>query len=154
MKARNYFLTLLAGLVVAMGCLKFEESRRKVPINSRGEYAILFSNYGGTKATMTSVSQTGYDEFALFAWNSINDTIMNPYVVVADNVNSYVYDGVSSQTLQYFKNVADYYDFIGVIPDNHEMSLSSGNVVVKNVTSFVIDDNKVKQTINLTDTLR
>lgn len=122
------------------------------PTNEKGEHAILFGR-PVTKAQITSVSGTGYDEFKLFVWNSINDTIMKPYSVLASGVGSYQYEEVSGQKLQYFKNVASWYDFIGVIPTTHNMTLKDGKVKVEGVTSFIVDDKRSEKAINLTDTL-
>ncbi len=155
MKLKKLFLAFVALMAMFASCVKFEGTfDNRIPTNTKGEYAILFSNPSSrTRATISSTSGTGYDEFSLFAWNSINDTIMNPYLVQADGVASYKYDGIGSQTLQYFKRVSDWYDFIGIIPTNHSTELKDSTVKVTGLTSFVVDDKRVEQAVNLTDTL-
>ena len=148
------FLLFIAVLAMFASCVRVEVFRDKVPTNTKGEYAILFGNHTPlTKASITSVSGTGYDEFKLFTWNSINDTIMNPFLVTANGAGSYNYEGVNNQELQYFKKVTDWYDFIGVIPTTHPMELKDGAVKVSDVMSFVVDDKRSEQAVNLTDTL-
>ena len=152
MRIKNLISIVISTLVLFTSCLKVDNNFSNSLVNTKGEYAILFSN-PVTKAQVTSVSGTGYDEFSLFAWNSINDTIMNPYSVVANGVNSYQYENVSGQELQYFKNVSSWYDFIGIIPTDHTMILKDGSLSVKNVTAFTVDDERVEKAVNLTDTL-
>jgi hypothetical protein len=152
MKLKNLFLAFIACIAMFASCVKIDYTNgNRIPTNNKGEYAILFSQ--PTKAQITSTSGTGYDSFSLFAWNSINDTIMKPYTVNASGANAYQYDQVSGQELQYFKNVADSYDFIGVIPTTHTMTLKDGEVSVKDVVSFSVDDSRAEMTVNLTDTL-
>lgn len=150
MNFKNLFLAVL--LAVTASCVKVDYAINKIPTNSKGDYAILFSK-PQTKAQITSVSGTGYDSFNLFAWNSINDTIMNPYSVEASGEGAYQYEDVDGQELQYFKRVADWYDFIGIIPTTHQTELNNGTVAVKNITSFTVDDKRVEKAVNLTDTL-
>ena len=149
MNLKNLFLAVL--LAVAASCVKIDYVNR-IPTNSKGDYAILFSN-PRTKAQITSVSGTGYDSFNLFTWNSINDTIMNPYIVMASGEGAYQYENVDGQELQYFKGVTDWYTFIGVIPTTHTTTLKDGSVKIKDVTSFVVDDKRAEKAVNLTDTL-
>jgi len=119
-----------------------------VPQNANGEYGIVFGGYTpATKATATSVLSNGYDNFELFAWNSLNDTIMKPYSVVA-NTNGYDYTTVSGQELQYYKAKADDYKFIGIIPANKDsLSIKDGVVTVQNVKSFTANDERVSGTL-------
>lgn len=149
MKFKHLFLALLT--VVIASCVKVDYADR-IPTNSKGDYAILFSS-PKTKAQITSVSGTGYDSFNLFTWNSINDTIMKPYIVMASGEGAYQYENVDGQELQYFKRVADWYDLIGIIPTTHTMTLKNGSVKIKDVTSFVVDDKRAEKAVNLTDTL-
>ena len=143
---------LLTAILAVVSCIKVENTfDNRIPTNSKGEYAISFNH--PTKAQITSVSGTGYDEFKLFVWNSINDTIMKPYSIVANGESSYQYDEVDGQELQYFKRVADWYDFIGVIPTTKTMTLTDGSVKVTGVTSFIVDDKRAEKAVNLTDTL-
>lgn len=119
-----------------------------VPQNASGEYGIVFGGYTpATKATASSVLNNGYNNFELFAWNSLNDTIMKPYSVVA-NTKGYDYTTVSGQELQYYKAKADDYKFIGIIPANKDsLSIKDGIVTVQNVKSFTVDDNRVSGTL-------
>lgn len=48
--------------LAAVSCMKIDNY--EPPINRVGEHAILFGNQ--TKASINTVSQTGYDEFGLF----------------------------------------------------------------------------------------
>ena len=155
MKIRKILLTLIAIVAMFTSCVKFDDTfEHKIPTNIKGEYAILFGNNSvKTKASVTSTSGTGYDTFNLFAWNSTNDTIMKPYVVEANGIASYTYEGIGTQELQYFKNYSEWYDFIGVIPTNHSMNLSNGELNVTGVKSFIVNDERAKQAVNLTDTL-
>ena len=120
-----------------------------VPTNNNGEHGIIFGSYGAgtTKASVNSVSLTGYDDFKLYAWNSLNDTIMNPYIVNATAVDTYVYDNVAGQELKYFKNTADNYSFIGVLPTSKTTSIANGVVTVENIEAAVVDDNRVTDAI-------
>ena len=136
---------LAAAFVVFAACAKIVVPSG-TPINSAGEYAITFSHYPQTKALATSQSKTGYDDFALFAWNSNNDTIMKPYTVHAEGTG-YVYDDVSGQELQYFSNAASSYKFLGVIPTTHTMKLDNGVVTVEDLVSFTADDSRVSGTL-------
>ena len=155
MKTFRKLFAIFAGIALLASCVKIEEAHnRLVPTNKYGDYAILFSNPAArTKAQITSVSGTGYDEFKLYAWNSIGDTIMKPYSVVASGVNAYEYENEPGQELQYFKSVADWYDFIGVIPTNKTMTLNGGSLKVDGVQSFLVDDKRSEKAVNLTDTL-
>lgn len=156
MKFKNYLIAAISFLMIATSCVKIDDTfDNRIPTNPKGEYAIVFSNSNNrnTKAVVNSISGTGYDSFSLFSWNSINDTIMKPYLVEADNEASYKYDVIPNQELKYFKKVANWYDFIGVIPTNKTMTLTDGNVKVEGLTSFIVDDKKVEQAVNLTDTL-
>jgi len=152
---KKFLWAIACILALLVSCVKFEDTfNYKTQTNSNGEYAIVFSNRSKmTKASVSSVAGTGYDTFSLFAWNSINDTIMKPYSVVADGLNSYQYEDVTGQELKYFKRVADWYDFIGIIPTDHNMTLSNGEVKVEGVKSFVVDDKRAEKAVNLTDTL-
>lgn len=115
-----------------------------VPQNNDGDYGIVFGNYNAaTKASVASISTNGYDDFTLYTWNSLNDTIMNPYTVQAIGANAYSYENVGSQELKYFKNAATNYEFIGVIPTNKTSKISNGTVIVEGVSSAVVDDNRV-----------
>lgn len=151
---KNFFF-LMAIAIMIMSCVKDVESfspyqYSRVPINSKGEYAIVFGDYNArTKATVGSNSGNGYDSFALYAWNSNNDTIMNPYTV-AYGANGYEYDNVGTQELKYFKNTANYYDFIGVIPTTHNMVLENGVAKVDSIKAFSVDDNRRNGVNNIT----
>lgn len=143
MKTSKLFLAIIVFIIVA-GCIKITSPNNPtVPINDKGEYAIVFSNSSAaTKATVTTIAGNGYDEFSLYAWNSSGDIVMNPFIVQADGDSSYKYDGVSGQSLQYFKNSADSYSFIGVIPTS-STTLDNGSVKV-GVESFVVDDKRAE----------
>ena len=139
---------LFVGMVLAMAissCAKFENVNEGKIVNRNGDYAILFgSSKVATRATASSVNGNGYDDFALFTWNSIGDTIMNPYVVHAVGEGDYNYESSAlNQELKYFKRVADDYSFIGIIPTTHKMGLSGSVVRVDTVKSFTVDDNRV-----------
>ena len=147
MKNKNIFLAIVAAVMTIASCAKIESTfTNRIPTNSKGEYAILFDNRTlETKATVTTTAGNGYDEFSLFGWNTLNDTIMNPFTVQANGANSYVYEDVNGQKLQYFKNNADSYSFIGIIPTTN-VKVKNG-VVKVGVESFVVDDNRVSGTL-------
>jgi len=145
---KKIFLAILSVLMIAVSCAKIDGTYRSttIPTNDKGEYAILFNNLSiTTKAVANSTSKWHYDDFSLYAWNSSNDTIMNPFKVVATGTDSYDYEGVDGQELQYFKNNADSYSFIGVIPTT-DVKVKNGAVKV-GVESFVVDDNRVSGTL-------
>ena len=147
-KIKNIFLVIISFLMIAVGCAKIDGAYHStsIPTNDRGEYAILFNNSSVvTKAAVTTTAGNGYDEFSLYAWNSSNDTIMNPFKVTGVAANSYKYEDVDGQKLQYFKNSADSYSFIGVIPTTN-VKVKNGSVKV-GVESFVVDDNRVSGTL-------
>ena len=146
MKTSKLFLAITA-IMIAFGCAKIETPNTStIPRNDKGEYAIVFNNSSVvTKATFTTTAGNGYDEFSLYAWNSSNDTIMNPFRVAAIGAGSYDYEGVDGQKLQYFKNNAGSYSFIGVIPTT-DVKVKNGAVKV-GVESFVVDDNRVSGTL-------
>lgn len=147
MKNKNIFLAIVAAVMTIASCAKIESTfTNRIPTNSKGEYAILFGDRTlDTKASVTTIAGNGYDEFSLYAWNSNNDTIMNPFTVQANGANSYVYEDVNGQKLQYFKNNADSYSFIGIIPTTN-VKVKNG-VVKVGVESFVVDDNRVSGTL-------
>ena len=123
MKIRHLIFMLIACIAMIASCVKVDYTLdNRIPTNPKGEYAILFSHPAPiTKAQATSISGTGYDSFSLFSWNAINDTIMNPYTVMAKAEQSYQYEDVTGQEIKYFKRVANWYDFIGVITTTHNM---------------------------------
>ena len=135
-------------LTIAVSCAKIDGGYygERPPMNTKGEYAIVFDNPDPlTKAEMISTSGNGYDEFSLYTWNSNDEVIMNPFKVEATGVGTYEYDGVSGQTLQYFKNNADSYSFIGIVPTT-DVTLNNSTVTL-GVESFVVDDARVTGTL-------
>ena len=152
MKKIRVISAIIIFLLMMIGCVKITDTQSgTVSLNKNGEYPILFSNQ--TKAQINSVSGTGYDEFKLFTWNSLGDTIMKPYTVAAYGVGDYRYEELPGQELKYFNKSSNWHDFIGVIPVDHEMKLKNGSVKIDGVKSFIVDDKRAEQTINLTDTL-
>lgn len=143
MKTSKLFLAIIVSIIVA-GCIKIASPNNlTVPMNDKGEYAIVFNDPTAvTKAEVNPTSNKGYDEFSLYTWNSNDEIIMNPYTVQAVDASTYTYEGIGSQTLQYFKNNADSYSFIGVIPTSNA-TLNNGSVTVS-VESFVVDDKKAE----------
>ncbi len=135
---------IIIPLILSMiSCAKINSTFSNLAFtNEKGEYAIVFTNKATTKAAVNPVSSKGYDEFSLYTWNSNNEIIMNPYVVQAEDADTYTYEGIGSQTLQYFKNNADSYSFIGVIPTS-DATLNNGSLTV-GVESFVVDDKKAE----------
>jgi len=117
------------------------------PQNEDGEFAITFGGYTAskiaTKALAVSTLNNGYDEFNLYGWNSLNETIMNPFKVSA-NANGYVYEGINGQELQYFKNNASHYEFLGVIPTDKNETLANGVLTVENIESATYDDKRAE----------
>ena len=150
MKIRNILLTILTLIMVFVSCVKIDNAGySNIPTNPKGEYAIVFSNPNiMTKASVASVSGTGYDDFKLFVWNSNQEVIMDPYLVEAvDNQNNYQYESITGQELKYYSNSANYYDFIGVIPTSKTMTRTGESVKVEDVKSFLVDDNRVSGSI-------
>jgi len=147
MNFKKILMAIVTGLVIFASCVKLDNTfNNRIPVNSKGEYAIVLSQSNQTtKAVASSTSKWHYDNFSLYAWNSSNDTIMNPFKVVATGTDSYDYDGVETQTRQYFKNSAGSYSFIGVIPTT-DVKVKNGAVKV-GVESFVVDDNRVSGTL-------
>ena len=140
---RNLKFLIIPIVLGIVSCVKIDDTFNKsILTNEKGEHAIVFSNKTLTKASVSPVSNKGYDEFSLYTWNSNNEIVMNPYVVQAEDADTYTYEGIGSQTLQYFKNNADSYSFIGVIPTS-DATLSNGSVTV-GVESFVVDDKKAE----------
>ena len=115
-------------------------------VNSKGEYLIQFGAKG-TRALASSTSQTGYDQFNLYVWNSNNDTIMKPYMVQALSPSKYEYATVPNQELKYFSNAASYYDFTGVIPTTHKETVLGDTIKVDTIKAFTIDDARVTGTL-------
>ena len=141
-KLKLIILAFFSVLMVAVSCAKIDDYyNTSLLTNNKGEYAILF-NQPSTKAVVNPTSNKGYDEFSLYTWNSNDEVIMNPYTVQVVDANTYTYEGIGSQTLQYFKNNADSYSFIGVIPTT-DVTLNNGSVTV-GVESFVVDDKKAE----------
>ena len=139
-KLKLIIIPLILGII---SCAKIDSTLSNSTFtNEKGEYAIVFTNKATTKALVNPVSSKGYDEFSLYTWNSNNEIIMNPYVVQAEDADTYTYEGIGSQTLQYFKNNADSYSFIGVIPTT-DVTLNNGTITV-GVESFVVDDKKAE----------
>ena len=115
-------------------------------VNSKGEYLIQFGAKG-TRALASSTSQTGYDQFNLYVWNSNNDTIMKPYMVQALSPSKYEYATVPNQELKYFSNTASYYDFTGVIPTTHKETILGDTIKVDTIKAFTVDDARVTGTL-------
>ena len=114
--------------------------------NSNGQYAIAFSNYQNgqsTRALVESNSNTGYDDFSLYAWTE-NGTIMNPYHTQWVN-KGWTYVGVDNQELQYFDNFIDEYNFIGIIPQQTNNPINNGKVAVA-TESFLVDNETMTDT--------
>ena len=132
--------------VFLMGCSKVEGPRNtQVPVNSKGEYAIMFTKMP-TKASVAAWSTFGgYDKFQLFTWNE-DEAIMNPFKVEGEG-NEYKYEGVDGQSLQYFKKQYDAYNFIGIVPETASATLTDTTVTVTGVESFVVDDKRVETDI-------
>lgn len=150
-KFLSFTLLALIMVILNQSCVKFEGSNNpseSTRINTAGEYAILFGNVPATKAEVTSLAGNGYDTFKLFTWNSNNEIVMNPYLVSATGVGEYAYDGTDGQELKYFSNVASSYDFIGIVPTTHTMTLNNNSVTVEGIESFVVDDNRVSGTLS------
>lgn len=148
MKKITKIMLILA--LALCSCAKFENvPNGTLPVNANGEYAIVFSAHrDATKASASSINGNGYDNFSLFTWNTINDTIMNPYIVTAVGGGDYDYENSSlNQELKYFKKNADSYSFLGVIPTTHNMTLSNGVVKVDTLKAFTVDDSRVTGTI-------
>ena len=143
-KIKNIFMVIVSALLLFVSCAKVESPySNQVPVNSKGEYAIVFTKAPATKASVAAWSDfNGYDKFQLFTWNA-DTTIMNPFKVVGDSTG-YKYEGVDGQELQYFKKQYDAYNFIGIIPDNASASLNDTTVTVTGVESFVVDDKRVE----------
>ena len=138
-------LKFILALLLLAGCVQTIETEYP-SVNSKGEYLIQFGTKG-TRATVSSVSGTGYDEFNLYVWNSNNDTIMKPYRVEAFSPSDYVYSTLPNQELKYFSNAASYYDFTGVIPVNHKETVLGDTIKVDTVKAFTVDDARVSGTL-------
>jgi len=139
--------TVLGPTIVITGTGGTQVPTYVVPQNNNGEFGIVFGGYTqATKASVVSTLGNGYDDFTLYAWNSNGTKVMNPYSVYA-NSNGYYYEGIGSQELQYFKNNTDYYDFIGIIPSSKVMTLDDDKVLVNDIKSFVVDDDRVNGTL-------
>lgn len=138
-------LKFILALLLLAGCVQTIETEYP-SVNSKGEYLIQFGTKG-TRATVSSVSGTGYDEFNLYVWNSNNDTIMKPYRVEAFSPSDYVYSTLPNQELKYFSNTANYYDFTGVIPVNHKETVLGDTIKVDTVKAFTVDDARVSGTL-------
>lgn len=117
-------------------------------VNSKGEYAIQFGSKL-TRASLTRVSGTDYDEFNLYVWNSNNDTIMKPYKVQASGEGQYNYTSLSNQELKYFSNLANSYYFTGVIPTTHKETVIGDTIKVDTIKAFTVDDKRVTGTLAL-----
>ena len=151
------FILLLCSLFILVSCDKIvtgptivilNGGTSTVPKNDDGEFGIVFGQYTpATKANaISNYSNTHYNDFSLFTWNSNGEMVMNPFMV-GSNAQGYYYEGINSQELQYFKNNADYYEFIGVIPTDHTMALNNGAVSVEALEAVTVDDSRVDGTI-------
>ena len=109
--------------------------------NSNGEYAITFGSYTPSSRAIANggISQLGYDEFKLFAWNSDN-AIMNPFLVRAIGANQYAYVGINNQDTLFFKNAYNEYKFIGILPTTLSMVKNGESVDVSDVEAFCVDN--------------
>ena len=108
-------------------------------VDKDGNYAITFSGYSksSTRAAATTVSGTGYDDLALWCWNS-DETVMDKFHV--QYTTGWTYAGVDNQDIKYFKNQYDSHEFIGIIPHDAQTSFNSGVVTVSDVTAFSQDN--------------
>lgn len=116
-------------------------------VNSKGEYAIQFGTKS-TKASLTRISGTDYDNFNLYVWNSNNDTVMKPYLVEASGIGEYSYASVPGQELKYFSNTANSYYFTGVIPTTHKETVLGDTIKVDTIKAFTVDDKRVTGTLD------
>lgn len=146
MKTLKWFfiaVTLLAS------CAKVE-GPNGIQTNNRGEYAIVLRNVSSTTKASVSAwdNYNGYDKFQLFAWND-DEAIMNPFQIEGDGSinNDYKYEGIGSQELQYFRNTYNQYEFIGIIPNDINATLTNNSVLVSNVESFAVDDKRIETDI-------
>ena len=115
--------------------------------NNQGQSAIAFSNYGNgqttravatTRASASSTSATGYDDFKFYGWTK-DSVVINGYNV------SYVYPGwtyvgINDQQLHWFDNFVNKYEFIGIIPQDIQQTFNNGVVNVTGVESFLINN--------------
>ena len=108
-------------------------------VDKDGNYAITFSGYSksSTRAAATTVSGTGYDDLALWCWNS-DETVMDKFHV--QYTTGWTYAGVDNQDIKYFKNQYDSHEFIGIIPQDAQTSFNNGVVTVSDVTAFSQDN--------------
>ena len=144
---KRFFMIIASALLLFAGCAKVESPyNSRIPVNSKGEYAITFTKTPAAKASVSTWSTfSGYDKFQLFTWNE-DEAIMDPFHVVGEG-DEYKYDGVEGQTLQYFKKQYDTYNFIGIIPEDASTTLTDTTVTVTGIESFVVDDKRVETDI-------
>ena len=106
--------------------------------NAQGQSAIAFTTYSngqGTRAFVNSESTTGYDDFSLYTWT--NDSVVMDGYHTKWVTNGWTYVGVDGQQIKYFDNFVDEYNFIGVIPQQINNSISNGKVTLETEGFFV-----------------
>ena len=101
--------------------------------------SIVFGSYGpATKAIEgEGPNGVGYGNFKVFGFKD-NTAIMDPYQVNWQD-NSWIYEGIGTQELQYYDRDSEQYDFIGVISDKTPIRVDK-TVTVSGVESFLTND--------------
>ena len=144
MKKLKLLIITIISIVSIMACAKIDSSYSSDTrsINSKGEYAITFSN-SSTKSIANPAITHEYTSFNVYAWKDGAATDMFPYLV--ENVNNeWKYDE-GNQELQYFERNSTKYDFIGVIT-NGNVAPANGDVAL-NVTGVNAFENNNDETI-------
>ena len=141
---KTIFIAIISILMIAASCAKIERAydRTSLPMNDKGEYAIVFTDKVMTKSVANPALTHDYTLFDVYAWQDGTATAWSPYTV-SKSGNEWKYDETTGQELQYFDRNTAKYDFLGVItggtvaPANGDVALN-----VTGVKSFENNDNE------------
>lgn len=143
---KKIIIAICSILMIVTSCAKVDNAYKNnsLPINSKGEYAIVFSNGAlDTKSVANPAITHDYTSFDVYAWKDDAATAMFPYTVV-NNGNEWLYDTTSGQELQYFDRNSNEYQFIGLI-SNGVANPANGSVAL-NVTGVKAFENENDET--------
>ena len=142
---KTIFIAIISVLMIAVSCAKVERAydRTSLPMNDKGEYAIVFTDKVMTKSVANPAITHDYNSFDIYAWKDGNATVMSPYTV-SKSGNEWKYDGIGTQELQYFDRNTNKYDFLGVITGG-TVAPANGNVAL-NVTGVKAFENNDDET--------
>lgn len=142
---KTIFIAIISILMIVVSCAKIERAydRTSLPMNDKGEYAIVFTDKVMTKSVVNPALTHDYTSFDVYAWQDGTATAWSPYTV-SKSGNEWKYDETTGQELQYFDRNTAKYDFLGVITGGN-VAPANGDVAL-NVTGVKAFENNDDET--------